>query len=703
MPDCDPEELRQLLLEASGLKFKDPLTGSKLDVHCLLFTDLLLICRPHNRRATDRLRIIRQPFLVDRLRAHELRDQTGLVFVYLNELNVASAYFVLHTSEPKVWMQQLCKAQQLYSTAKERALALLNQQLRNDQPKASTDTTLSTATSIVVPCSTGPVNASAVHQPTISTVGQQLLGNAPLSGTTMIGASGAPIWFDTCVRSTFSSSRSSLVRSHSNSFEISDASALGSCGSLQAPPSTPNPFRSSASRTSISPSGSMLAPQLKTPPLATLPSATGGSTQAAVHCRHGANKPDSQLLTTLQPSRAISFELGELRNPSITVDDLDCLGRSHSMENRCSPPYMPAASPRPERRAFLLKGAGGQGRRSGSNETMPNSGDSGESIGAKAGFEPETVATTPRKVLLQPTISFECPLIDPGKLHPFMAEAGVNYGGLGTSSDEGLSSQFVEQPIPYTTQTAVSTVQVKETRGQSPNLLPDLLPPSSAIESADDLGECAIQLSVPVLANVLMTSRTPDSAAGVCSQSKTQKLFRSPAHHPPPIHPPPHKTQSFPSSPSWTGSKPPLIKMKPLASHPTEHQTSRASLPSPNFGSTITTTTSQINQSERSQPVAPFSATSAPNPTPPPVPARTSIHHSPTVGSPSLLRTQIPALVIENNDETVETMISIRLDEQDATGNAPTFRIIQEQRGSASPSPGSRSPSHASRSNSVTR
>lgn len=55
--------------------------------------------------------------------------------------------------------------------------------------------------------------------------------------------------------------------------------------------------------------------------------------------------------------RATSFELGELRNPSMTVDDADEQGRSRSMETRASPVCVLVTSPRPERRAFLLKGA----------------------------------------------------------------------------------------------------------------------------------------------------------------------------------------------------------------------------------------------------------------------------------------------------------------------------------------------------------
>lgn len=97
-----------------------------MDVHCFLFTDVLLICKPVARKA-ERVKVIRPPCLVDRLVVIELaRDPAGLGLVYLNELGTASAAFSLHASEQKqskVWLEHLRKSQELYREAKASAAA----------------------------------------------------------------------------------------------------------------------------------------------------------------------------------------------------------------------------------------------------------------------------------------------------------------------------------------------------------------------------------------------------------------------------------------------------------------------------------------------------------------------------------------------------------------------------------------------------
>lgn len=48
------------------------------------------------------LKIVRQPFVVDRIRVHELKEPSSLGLVYLNEYGTATAALVLSASEPKV-------------------------------------------------------------------------------------------------------------------------------------------------------------------------------------------------------------------------------------------------------------------------------------------------------------------------------------------------------------------------------------------------------------------------------------------------------------------------------------------------------------------------------------------------------------------------------------------------------------------------
>jgi len=135
-------------------------------VHAFLFSDMLLICKSLSKKQTGaegKVRIIRQPFLVDRLvvgelggnastssssssAAHHLHHHhhmsgptlstqsstsssgpsstagpSGLACVYLNEYNVASSAFTLHSSESsalKAWHEQIGKARELYREAK---------------------------------------------------------------------------------------------------------------------------------------------------------------------------------------------------------------------------------------------------------------------------------------------------------------------------------------------------------------------------------------------------------------------------------------------------------------------------------------------------------------------------------------------------------------------------------------------------------
>ena len=70
------------------------------------------------------MKIIRHPFIVDRLLVSEINkdgQMVGLAAVYLNEYHVASAAFTLHSQEAKVlkvWREQISKAKEIYQEAK---------------------------------------------------------------------------------------------------------------------------------------------------------------------------------------------------------------------------------------------------------------------------------------------------------------------------------------------------------------------------------------------------------------------------------------------------------------------------------------------------------------------------------------------------------------------------------------------------------
>ena len=93
------------------------LTLLQFDVHAFLFSDMLLLCKNLSKRghssSDTKVKVIRQPFLIDRIRMadpnHEsaednnaVANATYLAVVYLNEFNVVSSAFTLHSSESKV-------------------------------------------------------------------------------------------------------------------------------------------------------------------------------------------------------------------------------------------------------------------------------------------------------------------------------------------------------------------------------------------------------------------------------------------------------------------------------------------------------------------------------------------------------------------------------------------------------------------------
>ncbi|XP_057317856.1 pleckstrin homology domain-containing family G member 5-like isoform X2 [Microplitis mediator] len=128
MPGCPKDSLRTLLREGD-FKLRDSAT-SKTEIHAFLMTDMLLLCKSSTKKtsssassggAAGNLKIIRQPYVVDRLRIHELKESSSFGLVYLNEYGVATAAFILSASEPKLaksWIESLRKSQQQFAIMK---------------------------------------------------------------------------------------------------------------------------------------------------------------------------------------------------------------------------------------------------------------------------------------------------------------------------------------------------------------------------------------------------------------------------------------------------------------------------------------------------------------------------------------------------------------------------------------------------------
>ncbi|XP_035705213.1 pleckstrin homology domain-containing family G member 5 isoform X4 [Folsomia candida] len=118
MPSCG--SVKRWLIFESDMRLRDSFS-SKIDVRCFLFTDMLLICKQTTRQG-DKLKIIRQPYMVDKLVAREYnKDPCSFGLVYLNEYGTAIAALALHGRDNKLvkqWLEHIKKATKLYLEAK---------------------------------------------------------------------------------------------------------------------------------------------------------------------------------------------------------------------------------------------------------------------------------------------------------------------------------------------------------------------------------------------------------------------------------------------------------------------------------------------------------------------------------------------------------------------------------------------------------
>nr|XP_019565159.2 pleckstrin homology domain-containing family G member 5 isoform X3 [Aedes albopictus] len=104
-------EGRKLFLEGD-LKFKDSL--GKIDVHCFLLTDFLLVCKKNKH---ENLKVVRQPYMTDRL-VVQIKEQT-LYCCYLNDLSMVVAAFSLQGSKAQNWYDSITKAKHIYTRLKQ--------------------------------------------------------------------------------------------------------------------------------------------------------------------------------------------------------------------------------------------------------------------------------------------------------------------------------------------------------------------------------------------------------------------------------------------------------------------------------------------------------------------------------------------------------------------------------------------------------
>lgn len=115
IPGLHEDEQRCILLEGP-MKLIEK--HGRIEVHAFLFTDVLVLTKA--KKGSDKLRIIRQPFRLNKVMIHPLKDIGSFVFIYLNEYSVLVTAFTLQVSatEYAKWMQALDKAKSRYIKAR---------------------------------------------------------------------------------------------------------------------------------------------------------------------------------------------------------------------------------------------------------------------------------------------------------------------------------------------------------------------------------------------------------------------------------------------------------------------------------------------------------------------------------------------------------------------------------------------------------
>uniref|UniRef100_A0AAR2LGH0 DH domain-containing protein n=1 Tax=Pygocentrus nattereri TaxID=42514 RepID=A0AAR2LGH0_PYGNA len=109
---ASPEETRQLHLEGA-LRMKEG-KESRMDVYCFLFTDVLLITKPVKR--VEKVKVIRQPLVIQNVVCRELKDPGAFLLIYLNEFRTAVASYCFQANsatQGRSWVEAIYNAQVL--------------------------------------------------------------------------------------------------------------------------------------------------------------------------------------------------------------------------------------------------------------------------------------------------------------------------------------------------------------------------------------------------------------------------------------------------------------------------------------------------------------------------------------------------------------------------------------------------------------
>uniref|UniRef100_A0A915DTC2 DH domain-containing protein n=1 Tax=Ditylenchus dipsaci TaxID=166011 RepID=A0A915DTC2_9BILA len=98
------------------LKMREGRQSTKVDVHCILFTDMVLVCKMASKRV-DRLRVIKPPMHISNLIFHPFSEGNGFYLICMNEFEAAAHLLMMFTSgldETRRWLEMMAMAQEEY-------------------------------------------------------------------------------------------------------------------------------------------------------------------------------------------------------------------------------------------------------------------------------------------------------------------------------------------------------------------------------------------------------------------------------------------------------------------------------------------------------------------------------------------------------------------------------------------------------------
>uniref|UniRef100_A0A8B9K560 Pleckstrin homology domain containing, family G (with RhoGef domain) member 5a n=1 Tax=Astyanax mexicanus TaxID=7994 RepID=A0A8B9K560_ASTMX len=139
---ASPDEIRQLHLEGA-LKMKEG-KESRMDVYCFLFTDVLLITKPVKR--VEKVKVIRQPLVIQNMVCRELKDPGAFLLIYLNEFRTAVASYCFQANsatQGRSWVEAVYNAQNQLQKLRSES----QREEREEEEEDETESSMSTSSS----------------------------------------------------------------------------------------------------------------------------------------------------------------------------------------------------------------------------------------------------------------------------------------------------------------------------------------------------------------------------------------------------------------------------------------------------------------------------------------------------------------------------------------------------------------------------